>query len=430
MPCCFKACTLRPIEWSEPCKKRTADRQRNQYFHGGHIRIRMNIAYLSHSPVAARVANAIHVMKMCAAFAAHGHQVTLYARGKPTPMPALRAAYGVASDFDIVLRRRGSIAGVSRALYAVRQAHHARRRQRADLYYARCTATARLALALGGATVLEVHQIPDKRSERAMLRAVLSHPRLARCVTISRGLLEDLHVVHPGLLERVDCVVAHDGASPAMAQHRFDLQRGSGRQFGYAGGLRRGNGLDTLLALAAALPGDTFHMLGGDAHEVAAWRARQRSANVVWHGRCEPAKVAGFLAACDVLLAPYVPGPMTTSGADTSRWMSPLKIFEYMASRTPMIVSDFPVLREVLTDDTAEWARPGDVDSWLAAVRRLTTTRGREIAERAGALLDRHYTWEARAERVLRGLKMPARRSARNAQAGRYAERHASIDNP
>lgn len=388
----------------------------------------MKIAYLSHSPVSTRVANAIHVMKMCAAFAAHGHDVVLYARGRADDANALRGAYGVEANFRLELRRRGSLPGLSRSLYALRQARAAATHQKPDLYYARCPASARFALAMGATTVLEVHQIPDKRSERAMQRAVLGHPRLRRCVVISEGLRTDLRAAYPGVLDDLDCIVAHDGASPADHAPRFALRRGPGRQFGYAGGLRRGNGLDTVLEMAAALREDTFHILGGSAEEIAQWRTRQRSTNIEWYGRREPNEVAGFLAACDVLLAPYTPGPMTTSGADTSRWMSPLKIFEYMASGTPMIVSDFPVLREVLTDDTTAWAHPGDTDSWIRAARALTGPRARQLAENARDSLLRLYTWEARAERVLRGITVPAHRAMPAGRTAHHAERHPSID--
>ena len=365
----------------------------------------MKIAYLSHSPLLTQVANAIHVMQMCAAFAHLGHEVCLYARGRPGRTDDLFRAYGLEpARFRIALLPRGPWRFVGRSIYALMQVVRARVLDKPELYYARCPASAAFAL-LFGDVVLEIHELPRSRLERGLQRLTLKHPRLKRVVTISRALLDDLERAHRGLLDRVDCVVAPDGATLRPEATPFRLRRGPGRQIGYAGGLRPGNGICTIIALAEALPRDTFHVLGGAEDEVAAWRARQRSSNIVWYGHRDPACVPAFLESCDVLLAPYETGPKTVSGQDTSRWMSPLKIFEYMAAGRAMIVSDYPVLREVLEEDFAELVPPGDIGAWLDALRRLEqpTARAR-LGERARAVLAERYTWIARAASVLAGL--------------------------
>ena len=36
---------------------------------------------------------------------------------------------------------------------------------------------------------------------------------------------------------------------------------------------------------------------------------------------------------------------------ETSKWMSPLKLFEYMQAKKPIITSDLPAINEILTND-------------------------------------------------------------------------------
>ena len=88
--------------------------------------------------------------------------------------------------------------------------------------------------------------------------------------------------------------------------------------------------------------------------------------------------------------------------------MSPLKIFEYMASQRPMICSDLPVLREVLNEDNAVLAPPDSADAWVEALKRLRDSResGDKIASRAFADFEEHYTWDIRAKRVLEGIEV------------------------
>jgi len=391
----------------------------------------VKIAYLSHSPLRTQVANAIHVMQMCAAFAGLGHEVCLYARGRPGRTEELFRAYGLEpARFRIALLPRGPWRLVGRSIYALMQVVRARVRDEPELYYARCPASAAFALLFGG-VVLEIHELPRTGLEKRLQRFTLEHPRLKRVVTISRALLDDLEREHPGLLARVDCIVAPDGATLRPVAMPFQLRRGPGRQIGYAGGLRPGNGIGTIIALAEALPQDTFHVLGGSEDDVAAWRARQRSSNIVWYGHRDPACVPAFLESCDVLLAPYENGPKTVSGQDTSRWMSPLKIFEYMAAGRAMVVSDYPVLREVLADDFAELVPPGDVDAWLDALHRLEDPAARaRLGERARGVLAQRYTWTARAASVLAGLEQAApaaaARDASSSAASQASEAAAS----
>jgi len=366
----------------------------------------VKIAYLSHSPLLTQVANAIHVMQMCDAFASHGHEVSLYARGRSRRARDLFRAYGLEPGrFKIALLPRGTLKILGRSTYALMQVVRARVLDSPDLYYARCPASAAFALFFGD-VVLEVHELPRSRLEKRLQRFTLKHPRLRRVVTVSRALLDDLQREHPGLLDRLDCVVAPDGAALRPATMPFSIRRGPGRQIGYAGALRPGNGIGMIIALAEALPRDTFHVVGGSREDVAAWRARQRSSNIVWYGQHDPACIPAFLASCDVLLAPYEDGPKTWSGQDTSRWMSPLKVFEYMAAGRAMVVSDYAVLREVLREDFAELAPPGRIDAWLESLHRLEdpATRAR-LGERARAELAERYTWNARAATVLAGLE-------------------------
>jgi glycosyltransferase involved in cell wall biosynthesis len=82
--------------------------------------------------------------------------------------------------------------------------------------------------------------------------------------------------------------------------------------------------------------------------------------------------------------------------------MSPLKVFEYMASKRPIVVSDLPSLREVLDEKTAYFVEPGSSES-LANVLLHTEKNKVETEEKARAsfLLSEKYTWVARAHDII-----------------------------
>jgi len=84
-----------------------------------------------------------------------------------------------------------------------------------------------------------------------------------------------------------------------------------------------------------------------------------------------------------------------------------MKMFEYMASGAPIIASDLPVLGEVLLDEhNALIAPAGEVAAWQRAIERLVAEPETRQWLAGNALRDlrRHYTWDARVERVLANL--------------------------
>ena len=146
--------------------------------------------------------------------------------------------------------------------------------------------------------------------------------------------------------------------------------------------------------------------------------------NIVFHGHVAPSEVPRYLRALDVLIAPYQPVVTLHGGAgDNSQWVCPLKLFDYMAAGKPIICSDHPVIRETVEHERdALICAPTDVTGWAAALTRLRDhpELSSDIARNALDKFTKHYSWEARAARVLDGLSVAATQAADRPLA-RYA---------
>src|SRR5690606_25873362 len=109
----------------------------------------------------------------------------------------------------------------------------------------------------------------------------------------------------------------------------------------------------------------------------------------------------------DVGLLPARRRVIISSGADIGEWMSPLKLFEYMACRLAIVASELTVVREVLEDEeNALLVPPDDVGRWVDAISRLERDPGLRTRLAARACEDFHerHTWTERSARVLDGL--------------------------
>ena len=360
---------------------------------------------MSHASVPSREANSLQVMKMCAAFARAGHALTLHCRPGPEAGDA-HAFYGLEPRFALSRVQGGELRLVRRFLYSWRTAAQLACAAPELLFGRDYHTLALLAHRAGPPLALEVHQPPGHAFERRLMGRLLAAPRLALLVSISQALADEYRARYPHL--RAPILVAHDGADAPAGPLPPPRPAGRPLELGYVGNLYPGKGMELIECLAARLPQAVFHVLGGTPADVAAWRARVALPNVRLHGHVPHAEAQARMRDVDVLLAPYRAAVLIGGGgADIGRWMSPLKVFEYMASGRPLVASDLPVLREVLVDGVnARLAPADDVEAWARILEELARepAQGRALAERARAELVTHYSWDVRVQRILAAL--------------------------
>ena len=268
----------------------------------------MRIAYLSCSPIPSREANSVQVMRMCEAFAAAGHEVTLIARqgdaggaGEASDF----SLYGVKNGFSVVKRRTWSGPGGG-LFYAATAALTLRRHPRPDLLYGRDLLS--LAAAPGRApVVLEAHT-PPSPAERRVQRRLFRRPSFARLVVISDALRREFERLHPRLpRERIR--VVHDAAEAPQGPPAADVlarvrRRKDRLNVGYVGHLYPGKGMELVAELPGRLPEMDFHVVGGSAGDLERWRERTAGRrNPTFHGFVPPGLTDSYRQAMDVLRA-------------------------------------------------------------------------------------------------------------------------------
>lgn len=364
----------------------------------------MKVLYVSSSTVPSRAANSVHVMKMCQAIAKLGHDVRLLVLHRPEIEEAEIGDqfehYGVDRCFEIVAKPFPSIPG--RSLIYGLNAWSESRQWKPDLAYGRYFPAVAM-LGLSGIPV--AYESHERLWDRGALvqnlgKKLFSRKNFCKLVVISEALKKMYVDEEMAVSDQI--VVAHDGADPA--RYFVEPTRKSFK-VGYIGGVYPGRGIEMILECAKRLPNVEFHFVGGMQSDLEGLQVNGVGTNVRCHGYVPPEKIPELRASFHVLLAPYQKKVAVWGGkGDTSSFMSPLKIFEYMAAGRPMICSDLPVLREVLDEDNTLLCDPENTDAWVEAIERLRNDHPLALRLAAKALADfeAYYTWDIRAERILR----------------------------
>jgi glycosyltransferase involved in cell wall biosynthesis len=368
-------------------------------------------------------ANGIQTMETCHALAARGHDVDLIVRpDTDTPARDPFEYYGLERTPQLRIERApvsGPMAA-RRLGYLAFAAGRSAGSGRADVVLTRDLAVASLLIGLPRGLrppiVYESHGYapevaaalpgmlstaapPDARKLRRLARREARvWKRAEGYVTITAALAADL-TARLGPRDRV--AVVPDGARiPPAADGAFD--DGDAELVAYAGHLYPWKGVDVLLEAIALVPNARGLIVGGHPKEPDLGRLQALAAQleirdrVTFTGMVDPARVPALLRGAAVLALP------NPASAVSTRFTSPLKLFEYMAAGRAIVASDLPSIREVLHDGVdALLVRPGDANDLADALRRLLGDPAL-AAELGRAAFDAapQYSWARRAERL------------------------------
>jgi len=363
----------------------------------------MKILYLYGQSLPSRSANSVNVMKMCNAFIALGHQVTILT-GKLLEEPSkIFSQYKIDSninlqtvDFSIFFKnlKLWKIAGIVKLIKA----------NKPDLLYTRNIKAAIILSFLGFKIIYEVHgNIFEKNSfiMKITKQKLLCNKNILKIVVISEA-LKLLIGKNKNIFNKT--IVAHDAADEPYSNEKIELpdQSKYALKVGYTGHLYSGRGIDLILDIAEKIPDMAFYLVGGTEADINHWKKIVKTENVYFLGFILHKEIEKFQNSFDILLAPYQKNVAISGNAgNTAAFMSPLKVFEYMASNKAMVISNLPVLSEVLDRTIAIMPKYDDREQWIEALNSLRDENLRNtLANSAYTRFIQKHTWYERAKGI------------------------------
>lgn len=375
----------------------------------------MNLVYVSNSRFPSERAQSDQIMQMCHAFAALGHRVTLCV---PDRNGALQqdafTYYQQTRTFEVIrvpcldwtrFSWMGRVGFWVQTLSFVLALHKTLERIPCDVLYSRELYV--LARKREGIRrVWEAHSLHRSFFARSLMRsldAIVTVTQASRERLMTLGVSVERSIVEP---DAVDPRLFLDPLARTEARQALGIPEGVFvcLYVGKFTTMGMPKGVDEAIAAVQALRNEgrniCFIGVGATKEELMVY-AKQATAHVRLIGHTPQRDLKHIYAAADVVLMPF---PWTEHYAF---FMSPLKLFEYLMSGVPIIASDLPSVREIIQESEAWLIQPGSVLELQNAIKSVMDhpELATEKARRARTLAD-HYTWQARAQRIMEKLSL------------------------
>ena len=374
----------------------------------------MKIAYISKSFIPSRTANSIHVMKMCSALAENGHEVTLLAPNfknlNQKEINDVYSYYGVKNNFEIKKlwypKLKGEVFFYTLSIFIFLLFN-----RKYILIYGRFILGCYVASLLRHNVVLESHApIYEKKDiNQKIFKKLIKSKYFTKLVVISK-VLKDMYLEN-GYLDKKKIEVNHDAADEVQDFNtKINLfGERNNLKVGYVGHLYKGKGMEVIDSIAKKLDKDVeIHIIGGLEKDIKLWREKIINKNIYFYGFIPHSKISNYINSLDICLLPNQKIVLTHGASmqkeikNYSNFTSPLKLFEYMSHKKPIIASDLPVIREVLNEKNSILVECDNTNLWLRAINYLRKSENREIIANQALLDFSKFTWKKRANRAVK----------------------------
>lgn len=362
----------------------------------------MSLLYISPSVLPSKSANSVHVMRMCNAFSKNGIKVDLLCKASVKESDTINIFdyYGIPkSSFKITPLVQFHSNKLNSLKYGLRTLLYSLKTKCNNIYSRDQLCSVLILLFSNKIFFIELHS-PPTGIYKLVFKLFVNTDRISKIILISDA-LKKIVIDKLKIQSEDKILVCHDGADePSSINTKINFTKNN-YDVGYVGHLYSGRGIETILNLAEINKEIKFHIIGGYETDINHWKTKINSDNIIFHGHVKPKLVSVFLNQFDLLIAPYQQKVIIPNGLNTASWMSPLKIFEYMAAKKPILSSNLPVLKEVLTHNVNSYlCDPNKLSDWDIGLKFLVLNPdfSDKIATNAYNSFKNFYTWSSRSK--------------------------------
>lgn len=170
----------------------------------------------------------------------------------------------------------------------------------------------------------------------------------------------------------------------------------------YSGQLYGWKGVYIMAEAARLLSEHLFVFVGGAGNDLKTFKNKYSGVkNIMITGQRPHSEIPFWLASADVLILPN-----SAKSMESRVSTSPIKLFEYMASGVPIVASDLPSIREIVSEKEVYFFEPDNPEKLAVAIQNIfKNPQNTKLHAEAAKGKSNLYSWKIRAHTILKFLR-------------------------
>ena len=356
-----------------------------------------NVTYISELCLPSNSGYAQHVLKICDTFSKK-FNTNLFVISNNQSFQKYKKEYSLKNDFKInSYTKNGKNNFIKRIFFSLYVLKHINKN---SIIISRSLISSLILSLFRVRNILELHHPPKGLSSyifnflRALkldknLEYIFLHKNIKKYLKIKKGIVLD----------------------DACDLRDFKLKKLKVKyEYSYVGSLFKGKGLEKIIKLASYFPKKNFHVFGDiktidrnfDKFQI------NNLKNLYMHNFKSYKYIPSILMSSKYLLLPYSNKVSVNSkNLEVSNFMSPLKMFDYLASGKVVIASNLKVYSHVLKNNfNCLMPKRNDIESWIDLINQISNKKINFSFLRENALnTASKYTWDKRTKRIVNYFK-------------------------
>ena len=129
------------------------------------------------------------------------------------------------------------------------------------------------------------------------------------------------------------------------------INRNRKLKIGYFGLINKSRGFDFIVRLSKIDKNNEYHVVGGLNKDINFFKIKSFNKNLILSNYLPYKKVKDYIRRMDLLVLPYEKKVLVSGNVgDIGKFTSPMKLFDYLALSKPIMASNLPVLKEILSN--------------------------------------------------------------------------------
>ncbi len=354
--------------------------------------------YISEISLPSKTASPIQIFKMCDAFSSMNYSVSLFTFNNKLSPRLLKKNYNIKKKINIINYKKDKteINFFYRMLFSIFVVKYLKKKSNLVIY-GRSLLTSIFLSFLKIQNFIEIHQEPKGFTLILFnLKKLIFGTKYQKFIFIHKNLVPYFSVDKNNYIIKDDAVSLDDFKIQRKAKIKDECL--------YTGGLYPGKGLEIISKIAFKNPKVKFTVYG-DTSKANYDVISRVPKNVFIKGFIPYNKIPKVLKQFKIILMPYSEKiTINAKNSDVSNYISPLKLFEYLASGNIIVASKIPAYAHILKNNfNAFLVDKNNIDEWshkinFALKEKIKIKKIKKNAQ----LTAKKFTWNKRAREIIK----------------------------